>query len=421
MTLHLPTVLFLTTLVSVLLGGMQLAVWSQRPRIPALLWWGMGFLLGGVGVLGMALRPMLPEQAVIQWMNALIMLGFSLIWAGTRSFSGRTSLWPAALTGPLVWLAACQIPAFNAHLPLRVAIFSALVGSITLMAARELARPVNRGLFLSRLASGILYTHGVLLLVRVPSAFLLDYSMDFSHAPLWMTLFAIEPVLFTIAIGLCLIALVKEKSEVRQRHIASLDLLTSIANRRGFLDHAEDLAASLQHTASCGAMLLFDLDHFKRINDTFGHGAGDRVLKQFARVASANLRRSDALGRIGGEEFAAFLPGADVGGARRNAERIRRLFREAIALSEDRASEATVSVGIAVAAGPGVSIDRLIARADRALYQAKADGRDRVVIDRGDDRAGDTPPSPGPSGLLGAPGPDALTEFSPGPLLPRPG
>ncbi len=380
MTLHLPTVLFLTALVAAIIGLLQLAVWFQRPRMPPLLWWALAHLIGGVGVLGMAFRSDLPESLVIPVSNTLILFGFSGLWVGARAFGGRKTLWPSLIGGPVLWLYACAIPAFYANLPLRVAWFSLLVGSITLLAGHELDRPVNRPLLSSRLAAGILYAHGLLLLLRVPFAFLLDYSTDFARAPLWFTLMGIEPVLFIIAIGLCLIALVKERSELIVRRAAGSDSLTGIANRRAFLEQAEDLAATVRKTASSGAMLVFDLDHFKRINDTHGHGTGDRVLMLFSGVLLRNLRRTDAMGRIGGEEFAAFLPGADMDSARRNADRIRSLFREA-ASAPGLPTTATVSVGVAVASGPDVDVTQLIERADRALYRAKLAGRDQVVLD----------------------------------------
>lgn len=381
MTLHLQTILFVSTLVTALLGIIQLVLWAQRPRSPALLWWAVAFVVGALGALAMSFRPLLPEAIVIPWANALILVGFSCLWTGTRAFSGRTLLWPSAVAGPLIWLALCRAPLFLDNLPNRIALFSLLVGTITIAAAHELSRPVNRPLFLSRFTAGILYVHGVLLLIRIPSAFLFDYSLDYSRAPQWLMLYALEPLLFSIATGLCLIALVKERAFLREQRIASVDPLTGVPNRRAFLDQAEVLATTTRRTASAGAMLLFDLDHFKRINDSFGHQAGDRVLRQFAEVVTGNLRHSDAIGRIGGEEFAAFLPGADAGIARRNADRIRVLFRSAVAESIDHQTGATVSIGVAVAAGAAISVTHLLDRADRALYRAKTEGRDRVVVD----------------------------------------
>jgi diguanylate cyclase (GGDEF)-like protein len=123
------------------------------------------------------------------------------------------------------------------------------------------------------------------------------------------------------------------------------------------------------------SVLAFDLDHFKKINDTYGHQAGDATLHLFASVVKKTLRAGDAIGRLGGEEFVALLPStlAEAGIA---AERVRRAFESASALPGDHAT-ATVSIGIACGS-PSAEIDTLIARADAALYRAKKGGRNRI-------------------------------------------
>jgi diguanylate cyclase (GGDEF)-like protein len=138
-------------------------------------------------------------------------------------------------------------------------------------------------------------------------------------------------------------------------------------------------AARYQHPI-CLAML--DLDHFKSINDRFGHAVGDDALKLFAKTASASMRGTDVFGRLGGEEFVAILPGT-AADARLVAERVRLAFRLAGDEISGHRIAATVSVGIAEAAAP-VEIASLLARADAALYRATANGRNRVEIDEAD-------------------------------------
>jgi diguanylate cyclase (GGDEF)-like protein len=123
-------------------------------------------------------------------------------------------------------------------------------------------------------------------------------------------------------------------------------------------------------------VLIFDLDHFKCINDGFGHAIGDETLRLFAAVAARTLRASDLVARFGGEEFVAMLPGT-IDDATVAAERVRTAFRKAGKVVADRPVEATVSVGAASARG-AADIGALLAAADAALYQAKMNGRDRV-------------------------------------------
>jgi diguanylate cyclase (GGDEF)-like protein len=183
----------------------------------------------------------------------------------------------------------------------------------------------------------------------------------------------------------------KERSELRHRRAAQLDSLTGVANRRAFMERAQ---RSLRRAVTEGrpvAVLLLDLDLFKQINDTFGHQTGDRVLCMFCDTASATLRPSDVFGRLGGEEFACLLPGASAPEALRVAERIRANFegREAAAGAYDVVS--TVSVGVATTQDIEGTLDALMAAADRALYQAKAKGRNRV------ERASALPTVPAPA------------------------
>ena len=126
------------------------------------------------------------------------------------------------------------------------------------------------------------------------------------------------------------------------------------------------------------SVLVFDLDHFKKINDRFGHAVGDEAIRLFASVASTNMRASDILGRLGGEEFVAILPGS-ANEAAVAAERVRAAFETAGVTVADQPLGATVSVGVA-SGEPGADVLSLIAAADRALYRAKANGRNRIEL-----------------------------------------
>jgi diguanylate cyclase (GGDEF)-like protein len=125
-------------------------------------------------------------------------------------------------------------------------------------------------------------------------------------------------------------------------------------------------------------MLLFDLDHFKAINDCLGHAAGDRVLQTFARVATTTLGSDVLFGRIGGEEFASLLPVGDLGEAFAIADRVRRNFAEAAASTGESELLPTVSIGITLGLDSKAEVEDLLLIADEALYRAKANGRNRV-------------------------------------------
>jgi len=170
--------------------------------------------------------------------------------------------------------------------------------------------------------------------------------------------------------------LVSERTVSVHKTAASIDPLTGMFNRRGF---TEATARMIEREAKAGrpvTVMIFDIDHFKSINDRFGHPAGDEILKLFSTVVVSNLRISDLSGRIGGEEFAALLPCSLEEGVI-VAERVREAFESSGIVCEEGPVDTTVSIG--VAGGPaGTELEVLLAAADTALYQAKRSGRNRV-------------------------------------------
>ncbi len=162
---------------------------------------------------------------------------------------------------------------------------------------------------------------------------------------------------------------------------AKTDLLTGVHNRRWMSEMFPRQIARSEHASQPLALVMADIDHFKRLNDTYGHATGDVVLKAVARRLSDTLRPTDFLVRYGGEEFVALLPGATADTARIAAERVRKAIEQGEYLSTNAAGalRVTISLGIAVLQA-GDSLERLIERADIALYQAKAGGRNQVVV-----------------------------------------
>lgn len=193
-----------------------------------------------------------------------------------------------------------------------------------------------------------------------------DFVPNLTSAYLGVALIALMPV--TVAS----VTLNRNDLMRRLERAATRDFLTDALNRSAFTLAGKQLMARGPVTA-----LMLDLDRFKRVNDDYGHAAGDRVLQVFARLVERHLRDDDLFGRIGGEEFAVLLPcGADE--AADVAERIRRAFAaERIALDGGQVLQATVSIGLATGAD---DLDVLLALADEALYRAKAEGRNRVAM-----------------------------------------
>ncbi len=170
--------------------------------------------------------------------------------------------------------------------------------------------------------------------------------------------------------------LAKDRTVRFYKMAAATDPLTGVLNRRGFFQGAAIVMARNRRSSTPVSVLAFDFDHFKSINDRWGHAVGDSILHLFATVARKTMRADDVIGRFGGEEFVAIIP-SKLSDAAAVAGRVRGAFAAAAAEVDGRPIAATVSAGVACGS-PLATVDALIAAADAALYRAKSTGRDRV-------------------------------------------
>jgi diguanylate cyclase (GGDEF)-like protein len=257
---------------------------------------------------------------------------------------------------------------------------SLVIASYTLMTAYELWRERGEHLFSRWPAISVLSLHGIVFLLPIPLVLFLPETSGLAFASGWVPTLALETLLFAIGTAFIILVMAKERSEHMHRTAASTDPLTGIANRRGFLEEAERLIRKQAWKSQPVTVLMFDLDHFKSINDRFGHAIGDEVLRLFARTATLTLRATDVIGRLGGEEFAAILPG-DLTMAGTAAERVRVAFANASLETGGGRVDATVSIGAAGAPAVQCDLIALLARADAALYRSKRAGRNCVTAD----------------------------------------
>ncbi|MBV8379183.1 MAG: sensor domain-containing diguanylate cyclase [Paucibacter sp.] len=173
----------------------------------------------------------------------------------------------------------------------------------------------------------------------------------------------------------------KELTEALEKmtRLATTDELTGLLNRRAFFEHARQLGKLVQRQSGAMSLVVVDIDHFKRVNDTHGHAAGDAVLAEVARRLGGALRESDVIGRIGGEEFAIALPFTALDRALALMEKLRQAVRRQPVTFDNEAIGISVSVGVAQIDAEATDISATLRRADEALYQAKAAGRDLVM------------------------------------------
>jgi diguanylate cyclase (GGDEF)-like protein len=373
--IHIPTVLTLFCLICGLIGTLFAGAWYQE-RHSAFFWrMSLGAYCMGGGVALILQRNAIPDFITIEFADGLMMLGFGLAWSAIRSFNGsRAPLW-AVCGGAVLWLAACTVPAFIHNIGWRIGFGSLLAAAYSFAIGFEfLAKSGGERLSARRPMAIILFLHAGLVTLRGVAGFAAGTSALLFEGGIAQRIFTTEPVLLIITLTFFGVGLVRERSENQLRRDAATDELTGVRNRRGLFAAAETLVAEFAAIGRPVAALLFDLDGFKSINDRFGHDVGDRTLRSFAEIATRSIRSDDLFGRIGGEEFAAVLPGVDAVTAEQIANRIRVDFGAADLVE----GAATVSVGVATLAPGETSFGALLARADGALYQAKDAGRNRV-------------------------------------------
>jgi diguanylate cyclase (GGDEF)-like protein len=374
MSLDTSTLYLVATMVAATLGAMLLFFGTQE-NFPALRWWGTAYLLGAVSVALSTLASNMLGTMLSLALNAVGFAACGMVWNAARVFHGRKPNLPGLLLGAMVWVAAVMTLKPEAS-AIRFMIGAAIVAIYATLTASQLWSERRKTLQRRWPAIVVPVLHGFVLMLPILLGGLLRPHDEAFASSIWVTVFSIELVLYAVATVFVIFMLVSERVVTAHKTAASTDPLTGMFNRRGF---AEATSRVIEREANAGrpvTVLIFDLDHFKSINDRFGHSAGDEILKLFATVVLSTLRITDLSGRVGGEEFAALLPCPLEEGVIA-AERVREAFADSGIVVEDGPVDTTVSIG--VAGGPaGTELEVLLAAADSALYQAKRNGRNRV-------------------------------------------
>jgi diguanylate cyclase (GGDEF)-like protein len=352
------------------------------PDCPELALWSWGTWAMVLAFILLSVRLVGPEWISIVGGNTMMFVGVHLNSRALHRFvTGRPApAWQLAL----VVIGAAAISAMlNRPLSERTALVSAVIAlqgvpmfMLVLTKARG-AEPALRTVAVS-VAIGI-----VSLAARATHALWAPGDYDsFWRASLGNGLTYLAAYLFPLGAGIGFILANLERTGRQLHQQATYDALTGCVQRGVFTPMLEKLAEHARRASEPLSLLLMDLDHFKSINDTHGHQAGDQVLVTFAKAVRARLRAADLLGRMGGEEFAVLLAGTDAPGAMRLADELRRAV-EGLTIEAGNGTSMRITVSAGVAGGPvahGESGAELYRRADAALYESKRSGRNRVTL-----------------------------------------
>jgi diguanylate cyclase (GGDEF)-like protein len=378
MTLDMPTISLVSLSATTILGLLLCFIWWRERSSTLIGWWGVAQLVMATGIAFASAGSFASSAALTAFGQSLMLLSAAVMWMAVREFEGRclNVLWV------LIWPCAFIIAAATglaATFDDRLIVTSSALGVLHLFCAAEFARRESQPLVSRWPAVVLLVIIGFSFFAWMPLTLMMPIrAASLVYASAWMPAVVLIALLGRITLAFVVLAIVKERQEIQQRMFALTDPLTGLPNRRALFESAEALSERSSYLKGDPvAVLVFDLDHFKAINDTYGHHLGDRVLQLFSAMLSTRLDTGSIYGRLGGEEFAAILPGANLISAAAMAEGVRAAFADAAAVIDGLPVAGTVSVGVA-AHDMDCDLGILFHRADAALYSAKQNGRNLV-------------------------------------------
>ncbi len=378
--LHLPTLLLVTVTTSTVMAASLLLVRADRRR-EGLGTWAVALLLHALACALLAGRGKLPDMLSVMLANALMSGVFSCLLGAIHQFQGRPLPWgwmlaPVAFTGILFTV-------FLHVLQMRLMLASGILSIQLVLALRALAlvdrRDAGRGVWF--VFGGLLLLLLLLLARGVEAALGVGPSDAVSQGDLGEH-FVVFLVTFIVvqssSFGFVLMAM--DRATEINRRLAAQDPLTGVPNRRATIAALEQRVAQSSRSGEPIAVMMVDIDHFKHINDRFGHLAGDQVLRGVVATLNSRLRKQDLVGRYGGEEFLLLLPSTPLAGATTLARQLCVAVEQARLESAGHRVPVTLSIGVAAGVPqPGDNWEHLVAAADAEMYRAKHGGRNQVA------------------------------------------
>ncbi len=361
---------------SLLLLGIAFALCNLLLRNQAFLSWiAIGYILAA---LGLTLQSFMTNQQLASWSVAVACLYLFSIWAvaqGMAMRSGGTANPRLALfISGVTLLLLFYYSHIHENLWVRIIVLNAGIGCLQLLVVKHVCRPItgdilDRILALSYICI-IVYTLARPIVIAV--SFSAEDLVELTTSNYWLLMLSVS-LLLSLWLALLIIAVTVRDMVVEINDERYRDSLTHLLNRRGFFEAAKHFMGSDDQNHYF--LLTCDIDHFKRVNDNWGHPAGDKVLQTVSKTIAKNVRKGDLVSRFGGEEFVIFLRGTDINDARKIAERI----RTEIAATRYSVipAQITASFGL-VDIAPEQDLQQALNRADERLYNAKQNGRNQV-------------------------------------------
>ncbi|ATN33946.1 GGDEF domain-containing protein [Rhizobium sp. ACO-34A] len=352
-------------------------VWLRARNEKHYLMFALGFAAHAIGITLVTFRGQIPDFVSIQIANFTALSAYGFWLAGVRYLDERPLL-SIAVIPSLIWVAGNLLPVVRETFAYRVALYDIAAAAGYLMMAAVVTTAQFSSSRLRKTLIAIWVVQALFNLGFAVSA-VLETPANFKEISLsgLVGIAGIAGFVGSIAI---FTKILMDRSADRLRLLALTDPLTGALNRRGLLDEFETIRTRASGAKRDVALLVFDLDRFKKINDSHGHQAGDTVLTSFTQSCRSLMPANACFGRSGGEEFAALLDVTSMHDAVLVAEAIRRTVADKPIAFGGQIIRVTASIGIAILPAAEADLDRLMSGADRALYKAKARGRNRTAV-----------------------------------------
>ncbi|NUQ29969.1 MAG: GGDEF domain-containing protein [Acidobacteriaceae bacterium] len=370
--MDINTLFFVESSLFFLFGLTMLVNYLANPGLRGAYWFVVSNLAGGIALSLQGARAHLPVIIGIVLSNLLFVVQLVCLNRAVTAFLGRMErMWIAVLSVCIVGM--CGIAYFSLVHPdigVRVAVISAMMATPSLMTAWVLFGPAASGVrTASRLLGSVFVFFAAVTSVR-------GYAVYRFHLPSFYFIWLDLIVIAGIAFGFIWMSAAQLREDLERQ--AMTDPLTGVLNRRAVEREVVELLRRSAKTGGTISALMLDMDHFKGINDRFGHHGGDRALLAVTNAIQRSVRGTDLVARLGGDEFMVVLPDTPMEMARMIAELIRGEVSALRVQTETHQFQVRVSVGITTLVGQIVGLEDLIKQSDRALYEAKAAGRNRV-------------------------------------------